>query len=462
MPTKNKKSKAKGVGFYIYPVRVFGYLLAIVGILAFYYVFRVETHTALSVYTFSGILLIYPHIAFLYYRYKNYDRKAEFHILLFDMFLIAWINYFVEFSPIYGLPFFISNSATNFATNGFRFFYKSTTVFALGILSYSIIFGFDLHYEYNFWVSIPGFIYLILATHYIGFISYSKGRKIHRSKQLLEEKNVLLMKNRDEITNKNQALEQANFNIKESIDYVYLIQEAILASQESVKEIFPKSMILHQPRDVVSGDFYWVHTYKQWKILVVADCTGHGIPGAFMSLIGQMFLNKIILEDNILQPDKILKLLHQKITVFLNQKSTNNRDGMDMAILSINMIEKVAQFSGAKQPLLIICGNKLQKIKGSLFSIGGENYKKAVVFDLHTFRIEKNMRFYIYSDGFQDQFGGEKRKKLGAKYFRELLLETQTDNIQDQKTLLNNFLLDWMQNSGEKQVDDILVFGIEL
>lgn len=455
------KKTNKGVGVYIYPVRAFGYLLATTSILSFHYTFWSDTHSAVPVYVFAGILLIYPHLAFLYYHHKNYRRQAEFDILLVDMFLIAWINHFVGFSPIYGLPYFVANSSSNFATNGFRLFLKGIISFGLGASIAILSFGFDFHYTYNFWGSLPSYIYLLLATHYIGLISYFKGKTIRNSKQLLEENNELLRKNRDEITLNNKALEQANFNIKESINYADSIQKSILPSRDNIAKIFPNYMLLYRPRDIVSGDFYWTYQNKDYKILLVADCTGHGVPGAFMSLIGQMFVNEIIMGDQIFEPNEILDALHQKITFFLNQKTTDNRDGMDVGILTVCNNKNIVKFAGAKHSLLIIEKQKNSIIKGSVFGIGGENYHQKIHFDLHTLELKTNMRFYLYSDGFQDQFGGKKDKKMGGREVRELLTRLNDIEIEEQEDILNNFLETWMQEANETQIDDILILGIE-
>ncbi|NJL12771.1 MAG: SpoIIE family protein phosphatase [Microscillaceae bacterium] len=188
------------------------------------------------------------------------------------------------------------------------------------------------------------------------------------------------------------------------------------------------------------------------------DCTGHGVPGAFMSLIGNTFLNQIVNEYRIFAPELILRNLHRSIQKALRQKETQNWDGMDIALLRLNRQEKLAHFAGAKNPLVYVQNGQLHVIKGDKFSIGG-NFIKDARFKSHTISLQGDEVFYLFSDGFQDQFGGEIGRKFTVGRFHDLLFKLHPFAPQDQQIHLIQSLEAWQQN--EEQVDDLLVIGFK-
>lgn len=279
--------------------------------------------------------------------------------------------------------------------------------------------------------------------------------------KILETQNEVLeiqVKERtSEIEEQKKLIEEKNKDITDSINYAKRIQEALLPEQTSLTNIFPESFVLFQPKDIVSGDFYWFTQYENKKIIVAADCTGHGVPGALMSMIGCNILNKIILDEGITQPNLILDRLNEEVRTALKQRenASETRDGMDIAIITITNNE--LQYSGAHRPLYLIANNELTEIKANKFSIGGIQEEKRT-FTNHILTLQKNDTLYLSSDGYADQFGGKSGKKLMTKNFKELLLKIQNDSMKTQKEFLSKSIEDW--RGSREQVDDILVIGI--
>ena len=245
----------------------------------------------------------------------------------------------------------------------------------------------------------------------------------------------------------------------DSIQYAQRIQASILPRQAQLQSLLPDHFVLFKPRDVVSGDFYWLTKSNEKIILAAIDCTGHGVPGAFMSIVGNDLLNAIIKNKHILKVDEILSQLHKDVRQVLQQKETNTNDGMDMALVSIDLVARKLQFAGAKNPLIYIQNEKLHQINGDKIPIGGEQREIERIFTLHELDITEPTTFYIYSDDYQDQFGGKKGKKFMTKRFRELLFEIHSQPMEEQKMILEETLTTWMGT--EEQVDDILVIGVK-
>lgn len=307
-----------------------------------------------------------------------------------------------------------------------------------------------------------------------------------KANQLLEQQKLEIEIKSEQIKNKNDELETAmekiryqNKNIMQSINYAQRIQEAMMPKQETMQTLFKDSFIYFKPRDIVSGDFYWFKEvvpkevnaeyennqftaeanidHKKY-IVAAVDCTGHGVPGAFMSMLGFNLLNDIA-SKGITEPDKILSKLHYGIRTSLNQDATKNRDGMDMALCVIDPKEKTLEYAGAQNPLIYIQDGKLYRIRGTKYPVGGfqvENHEYAK----HTVKVDKPTTFYIFSDGFHDQFGGPNGRKFMTKNFRDLLYEIYNMPMAEQKNILDLVIKEWMGN--HEQTDDILVIGFRL
>ncbi|MEO1653263.1 MAG: SpoIIE family protein phosphatase, partial [Bacteroidota bacterium] len=213
-------------------------------------------------------------------------------------------------------------------------------------------------------------------------------------------------------------LEKKNKDITSSIEYAQRIQEAILPGDKLIGKGFVEHFVLYIPKDIVSGDFYWFADKNEHALIAAVDCTGHGVPGAFMSIIGYSNLNKIVIEQGLTDPASILKKLDQEVTEVLKQQETDSRsrDGMDLALCSLNIYEKKMKFAGAYRPLYLIREGELQEYKGSPFPIGGNfKYKRKKVFKSHEIHLHKGDSLYIFSDGFVDQFGGPENRKYMTK-----------------------------------------------
>ena len=286
---------------------------------------------------------------------------------------------------------------------------------------------------------------------------------------------------RDEIERSNQHLQQTlselsvkNRDLTDSINYSKRIQESILTDEEVVKTLFPESFILFKPRDVLSGDFYWIEQVfvearaggmKTEKVLIAAvDCTGHGVPGALMSIIANNLLNHAVHELGVTQPSQILDIIQDGISTRLRkQDGRATQDGMDISLVSYERATKRLEFAGAKNPLVIISKGELTEIRGDKFSIGGLNRKTKggfMQFTNHEIKIEGNEQLYLFSDGYPDQFGGPNERKFMKKKFKELLLKNHIESTEKQKEILETNLEDW--KSGLQQLDDILIIGIRL
>lgn len=282
--------------------------------------------------------------------------------------------------------------------------------------------------------------------------------------RLVAERTAELEKSYDEIVKQKLEIEEKNQNITESILYAHNIQLSILPSEDLIKSALPNSFIYFKPRDVVSGDFYWFYEFKdanEEKIVIAAiDCTGHGVPGALMSMIGNGLLNDIVKVRKILDPGLILNELHKGVRIALNQDHTDIRDGMDMALCVIDQTNAKLQFAGAMNSIFYIQDNTLNEIKGNRKSIGGTQSEEVRVFSTNTIAIDKTTSFYICSDGYFHQFGGEFNKKFSTKKFKELLLEIHSLEMSEQKTKLQDTMDTWIGQSN--QIDDMLVIGVKI
>lgn len=281
------------------------------------------------------------------------------------------------------------------------------------------------------------------------------------------------------LTKKQKAIiDQKNKDITDSINYAKRIQTALLKEEEHISENLPDHFILFLPKDIVSGDFYWTHQKQDILYLAAADCTGHGVPGAFLTMLGTAFLNEITAEENILAPAEILNELRRK---FINELSQTgeigvNKDGMDISIISLNLKTNELNWAGANNPLWIITKNKnLENVYSKNRNIRDKEKTLVVVnpdkqpiafhmdmteFTDHKIQLSKGDSIFIFSDGYADQFGGKKGKKFMYKTFKELLLSVSENSMESQKELLQEAFFNWKGNYD--QVDDVCVIGLRV
>ncbi len=266
----------------------------------------------------------------------------------------------------------------------------------------------------------------------------------------------------DKLDGANNELNTKNKAVTASINYAKRIQEAMLPQISELENAFSEAFVFFEPRDIVSGDFYWFTQKENKTIIAAIDCTGHGVPGAFMSLIGNDLLNEIVNLLGITNADEILNRLHTEITQALKQPETANRDGMDMSLCVINKQEECIEFAGAKNPLVIVKNGVLTEIMGDKFSIGGVRKIEQLQrhFTRHRVSFDPTTTYYLFSDGYQDQFGGSEARKFMKKRFKSLLLEISKYPLAEQKYLLAEHFAQWIE--GHRQIDDVMVIGFRV
>jgi len=304
-----------------------------------------------------------------------------------------------------------------------------------------------------------------------------KQQIIKQQKEMLE---VQVKEKTSEIQDQKNELLQKNTEIIDSILYARRIQNAILPSDEMLKEALGDYLVIFKPKDVVSGDFYWCHVNGDFVVFAVADCTGHGVPGALMSMIGNSLLNEVVMDGKTLEADLILNELRSKLIITLQQQSGGHttQDGMDIALCVWNKKDNTLQYAGANNPLYRISENimvdttiqqsgKLKLHNGHLMEIVGDKQpvgyqegKMDTVFTKHVIQLHKGDTIYITSDGYIDQFGGVKNKKFTSKRLRDLLSTFNSRSIDSQRMSLVQTIEDWKKY--EIQTDDICVFGVRI
>ena len=279
--------------------------------------------------------------------------------------------------------------------------------------------------------------------------------------QKVQERTEEVVKQRDEIEKQREKVQELYKDVRDSIVYAKRLQTSILPTDDKVLNVCPESFVLYKPKDIVSGDFYWFEMVGNKALFSVVDCTGHGVPGAFMSLLGSNGLNSAINEGKLDSPAPILDYLNKSIFDSLNKGDISNevRDGMDVAICSINYDTLELEYAGANNPLYIIRDNNFLITKPNKMAIGSFTPGDEI-YTNHTIQLEKGDRIYIFSDGYPDQFGGPRGRKLMYNRFREYLLDIKETPIEAQGIELNKRLAAWQGKMD--QIDDILVIGLKI
>jgi serine phosphatase RsbU (regulator of sigma subunit) len=293
--------------------------------------------------------------------------------------------------------------------------------------------------------------------------------EIMAQKEEIEAQRDSIQEQRNILSDINSSLQKAYLEIEEqkkhiedSIHYARRIQNAILPPDDFVENVLPESFVLYKPKDIVSGDFYWVAQKDDMAIVAAVDCTGHGVPGAFMSIVGFNQLNFAVNVKNAILPSEILDALNEGVTKTLRQTrlSTSVRDGMDISLITIDRKNSKLNFAGGYNPLFIVRKGELIQVKADKFPIGGYMGEKLKAFTNNEMDLQKGDVMYLFSDGYADQFGGSDDSKFLIRRFRELLLKISNEPMNEQKDILNQIHEDWRGNS--VQIDDILVIGIRI
>lgn len=290
---------------------------------------------------------------------------------------------------------------------------------------------------------------------------------LKREAEVEKIKNLELKKAYSEIADNRNEISKKNKEITDSIRYAKRIQEAILPSDNYIKEILPESFIIYQPKDILSGDFYWMSKVRNnlnedLIVVAVADCTGHGVPGALLSIVGNNFLRLCEAEATVNTPAEALDFLNKGLcdTLRQNPEESTIKDGMDISFLSLNQKDMKLYYAGAKSSLYLVRANTIIEVKGDKHPIGSFLGEKLKPFTNHEIKLDKNDQIYLFTDGYVDQFGGEFGKKYKLINFKKMLLSIHHLPMDEQKRIIRQSFQHW--KGGLEQVDDVCVFSIRI
>jgi serine phosphatase RsbU (regulator of sigma subunit) len=287
---------------------------------------------------------------------------------------------------------------------------------------------------------------------------------VEQRTEKIQQQTVEISAQRDALSQTIKDLQYTTGQLTASIQYASRIQQAMLPTNEAMTDVFGRNnfFVFYQARDIVSGDFYWLADKRAEAdsvVIAAADCTGHGVPGALMSMIGIELLNRIVHDLEVHEPDLIAKMLNIKLLQALRPHETQSNDGMDVALVTIHLKEKMLYFSGAYATAYLVQNNQIQELKGSRIPIGGSRQVNKS-FDLISTPLEGSAILYLTSDGYRDQIGGHDLRKLTSGGFRHILLKAATLPFGEQKTFFEEQFLRWKGDA--KQIDDVMVLGISL
>ena len=337
-----------------------------------------------------------------------------------------------------------------------HYIFQVKAISSSGIESEVLSFPFNIKPPFwrTWWfITLMTLFLIFFISWYIKF----RERKLQQDKEKLER---IVQERTEEILAQKNKIEEQKKSLTDSIMYAERIQSAILTKPEIIKQYLKDYFVLYMPRDIVSGDFYWFGEVDDKLVTVVADCTGHGVPGAFMSMLGITVLNEIVMERKITQPDEILNLTRDYVIQSLKQqkKESSSKDGMDMGVCCFDRNNTKMQFAGAYHPLWIVRDGELLSYKADRMPVAIHVVMNK--FSLQTIEFKKGDKLYIASDGFQDQFGGDDKEKYKSKRLKELLLTTSKLSMEEQKEALLKEFHSW--KGGNSQVDDVSLVGLEL
>jgi ligand-binding sensor domain-containing protein/serine phosphatase RsbU (regulator of sigma subunit) len=301
--------------------------------------------------------------------------------------------------------------------------------------------------------------YILLVTAIVLLVIQIRTYNLRKTNRMLREKEIAARK----IERQREELAIQNKNIRDSINYAKRLQEALMPSEKIVKKHLPNSFVFHRPKDIVSGDFFWVSNHGSRLILAAVDCTGHGVPGAFMSIIGYELFRKITSNHPMKRANELLQLLTDEfVGIFSDVEEFSMHDGMDVSLCCIDLKTNIIEYAGAFNPLYYVRNNKIEEVKGNRFSVSLRSNKEieTVGFQNNQIQAMPGDVFYIFSDGYADQFGGSEGKKFKYRRFRHLLLSIHRLSFAEQRSYLSESIDLWKGNL--EQVDDVLVIGFKL
>ncbi|MBI4947459.1 MAG: SpoIIE family protein phosphatase [Bacteroidetes bacterium] len=445
------------------------YLFPIAGFTIIHFLTRKGTYRPwVKYYTVTSDLAGCCIYALFFLSVENFSYpigKREF--LLCMSFAILFFHTLSLYRGYYQIVLYSSILAI--ATNSVMFIYNEY-FFMMGVFTTLMIINFSFFY---FWAGRK------IINNIISNLQLDTAYKeIKEANAEITQQNEEICTQRDEIEAKSKIIEIKNQETRQSIEYSLRIQKALLPEIDYINKFLPDSFIFYRPKDIVSGDFYWIkqisnepnkftsatdnlklETENHKLLIAAADCTGHGVPGAFMSLIGAEKLNDAI--DHTTHVGEILKLLNKGVKSALHQDASDSstRDGMDIALCCYDTISKKLYYAGANRPLWLISNNSLIENKPTKTAIGGLTDQNQE-FEVKVIPLKKDDTFYIFSDGFADQFGGPDGKKMMTKRFKDFLLQINSLPMNEQKTEIEKHFTAWKGNC--EQVDDVLVIGVRV
>lgn len=383
--------------------------------------------------TVTALLMTVVIFATAVYVYRKGYAPAKFFLLAWGIFLLGAL-----LSAMRGYGWMPNNFVTTYAVQ-------------IGSAMEVVLLSFGLAYRIN------------LLKQQIAAAALERER-LEKEKER-EQKEFIEVQNRkleQLVAERTAEIEKQNRDIRASIQYAEKIQRAILPAEDAIKRYFPDSFVLFKPRDIVSGDFYWFSERDGKLFLAAVDCTGHGVPGAFMSMIGYALLNQIVNEREVDDPGEVLLQLHKEIRKALKQEEDSVvRDGMDVAFCMIDTHQGILHFAGAARSLYYTQKGMFHEIKGAPYSVGGFERGRQRIYPTHSISLKDNMMFFLTTDGFADQFGGERDRKFMVKNFKRLLQEVAgSDYLALGKQTLQQVFEQW--KGSRKQVDDVLVIGLKV
>ena len=299
-------------------------------------------------------------------------------------------------------------------------------------------------------VHLPWWYFVIFFLCYSIFLYFQLVKSRNQKKIIFDQKKLVEIQK--------HLVEEKNREILESIEYALRIQTAILPTQRIVKQYLKNSFILYKPKDIVAGDFYWMETINDLVLFAACDCTGHGVPGAMVSVVCHNALNRAVREFGLIQPAAILDKTAEIVLEYFSKSEEEIHDGMDISICALNITTKTLEWAGANNSLLLINNGQLTETKADKQCIGYNDNVRP--FTNHQFNLQLDTSIYLFTDGFADQFGGQPERKLTKNKFKELLISIQHFSIQQQAKELDNFISKYKMKT--EQTDDILVIGVKI
>ena len=298
------------------------------------------------------------------------------------------------------------------------------------------------------------------------FLAISQAYDHHEEDRQLVERSLELSS--AELTETNRSLQEANKLIElknkdliSSLQYAKLVQDSLLARESSIREIFPDSFIFNKPKDIVSGDFFWLYNTPNEAYLATVDCTGHGVPGAFMSVISYRYLNQAVRDHGIMKPCEILHYLNAEIKSTLSTKADDpeSKNALDISLVRMDRRKKVLEFSGVGQKMIISTSGELLEIKGDNYHIGQNLDTSVTPISSRELEMKPDSVLYMFSDGYADQFGGPSEKRFGSDRLKQLISSLDELSFSQRKKRVESTFMEW--KNGYEQVDDTLLIGVK-